>query len=256
VDDSHNTKDETLNPPKALAASATRGGFFAGFKALRAECDEKKIASTAPPDAAEKGGWITMRSGALSTAPSSTSGKAIFQEKVLSFGRPGGLLQVPENGPKAQQATATWAEKDREAVVEPAIGDAHPWAAPPSSASADLSAEENRTLSAEGEIIALLVSRDGVNPGEIVPLRRGRWLINGPLGARGAGIITVDHPSVSPFHATLRVDGCGKILFRDQLSDGGTKVLRSCGGVRRAVQTEELQHGDHFVLGERVSSSV
>lgn len=101
-------------------------------------------------------------------------------------------------------------------------------------------------------IVGFLVSFDQDPNGEVFELRAGRWIVSSEQ-TTGGNFMLIDHPSVSPLHAILRVGSSGEIQVLDQLSEHGTGIKRS-GNEDEELLTgalSTLEHGDLVRFGER-----
>lgn len=97
-----------------------------------------------------------------------------------------------------------------------------------------------------------LVSFDNGPQGEYFELRVGRFIITSELNATGSNIL-IDHPTVSPMHAILRIAPTGIIQVLDQLSEHGTLIKRSGSDEVETLSGDKsnLEHGDIIQFGER-----
>ncbi len=102
-------------------------------------------------------------------------------------------------------------------------------------------------------IVGFLVSFD-VNPaGEAYAMREGRWVISSVPVAVPNSCIVISDKSLSPMHATLRVNRNGRVDILDQFSEQGTYIYR--GGVDQSIKVADslavLEHGDVVAFGSR-----
>lgn len=229
------------------------GGFFAGFLALRAE---RPVAQSEPESNSDSGGWLSPRALLSTTAAPSVnkisppdSRIAVAKSAVAAAGASSERVGARVASADTTQGARPWSESSKKGTEVSSVAlQAVPFPLAPVMAG---DAQVSPFVEGDGELVGFLVAIVDGRSAETIPLRTGRWLINGPEGAKGPGIITIDDSSVSPFHATLRVVNSRTIHFRDQLSDHGTSVLRKLGDTRTPTDTDELQHGDVFVVGKR-----
>lgn len=102
------------------------------------------------------------------------------------------------------------------------------------------------------KLIGFFVSFQEDQNGEIVELRVGRWLITSRPSDQGECIV-IDHETVSPLHAILRVSDKGAIQVLDQLSEFGTSVTREGSEEEEEIagSMASISHGDKVRFGER-----
>lgn len=103
-----------------------------------------------------------------------------------------------------------------------------------------------------GPIAGFLVSFDNNENGSFVELREGRLLVTSELAAT-QNCLVINHPSVSPMHAILRVSRDPSIDVLDQLSEQGTRIVSKESGNEVALSGDRgvLRHGDVVIFGER-----
>lgn len=100
-------------------------------------------------------------------------------------------------------------------------------------------------------IVGFLVSYDVDPLGEVWELCVGRCVVTSDKTP--GDCLFVDHPSVSPMHAVVRVFNSGEVQILDQLTDSGT-ALRRYGATEDEILHGEkaiLKHGDVIRFGER-----
>jgi hypothetical protein len=101
-------------------------------------------------------------------------------------------------------------------------------------------------------LIGFLVSFDKGTAGEYFELRSGRHIITSEDNGSTNNIL-IQHETVSPMHAILRVSPTGTIQILDQLSEHGTSLRRF--GATEVEQLSgdkaNLEHGDSLTFGER-----
>ena len=102
-------------------------------------------------------------------------------------------------------------------------------------------------------LIGFLVSFDSGPQGEYFELRVGRRVITSDAQAPGQNLV-IDHPTVSPMHAILRVAPNGSVQVLDQLSEHGTLISRIGSSEVETLSGEKssLNHGDRIQFGERL----
>jgi hypothetical protein len=101
-------------------------------------------------------------------------------------------------------------------------------------------------------LVGFLVSFDFDRAGDFVELRTGRLVVScEPLA--GSNCLVIDHPSVSPMHAAIRIEMGRPLQILDQLSEYGTRIIRTRTGREESLSGERgtLNHGDVVVFGER-----
>jgi hypothetical protein len=91
------------------------------------------------------------------------------------------------------------------------------------------------------QLVGFLISYDYDPLGSYVELRKGRLLVTSEADASGNCLI-VDHDTVSPMHAVMRIADGGAVQVLDQLSEYGTRIVR--GGVGQDAGEEVLLSGD------------
>lgn len=101
-------------------------------------------------------------------------------------------------------------------------------------------------------LVGFLVSFDQECSGDFFELRTGRLVVTcEPIA--GGGSLVIDHPSVSPMHAVIRIEMGRPLQILDQLSEYGTRILRARTGREESLSGERstLNHGDVVIFGER-----
>ena len=125
-------------------------------------------------------------------------------------------------------------------------------AAPASFAEPAAATGDSIVWSKESPVVGFLISYDINKNGDVFFLRMGRLIVTSE--AAGAGnYLFLNHPSVSPMHAILRVNKGGVIQVLDQLSEHGTKICRFGSGEEEQLSGDKssLEHGDVVMFGER-----
>ncbi|MCI5065440.1 FHA domain-containing protein [bacterium] len=177
-----------------------------------------------------------------SSLPASESSGGGFSE---AFGVPGG---------RAASGTEGMASHERPLPGTPAAAEAHPAmgsATTPASPS-PYRIRQGVIWSKPSPLTGFLVSYDEEENGEVFELRKGRLIVTSE--APGAGnFLVIDHESVSPMHAIIRIAARGEIQLLDQLSEHGTRILRSGTGKEEELSGDKsiLGHGDIVFFGER-----
>ena len=102
----------------------------------------------------------------------------------------------------------------------------------------------------EGILVGFLVSFNGDSRGTFFELRSGRVVVTSEPCSNTASIV-INHPSVSPMHAVLKIYEGGEITVLDQLSEYGTKIFRGGDAKHEVVSGDRstLRHGDVVVFG-------
>lgn len=102
----------------------------------------------------------------------------------------------------------------------------------------------------DGVLVGFLVSFEGDTKGAFVELRSGRAVITSEPCSSGTAIV-IDHPSVSPMHAILRIQEGGEVHVLDQLSEYGTRIFRAESANQEILSGDKstLRHGDVVVFG-------
>jgi hypothetical protein len=106
------------------------------------------------------------------------------------------------------------------------------------------------------QLVGFLVSYDYDPSGSYVELRKGRLLITSETDASGNCLI-VDHDTVSPMHAVMRIADGGAVQVLDQLSEYGTRVVRGEGSqdageeVLLSGDKASVRNGDILSFGDR-----
>lgn len=101
-------------------------------------------------------------------------------------------------------------------------------------------------------LVGFLVSFDSGPTGEYYELRTGRMIITSEQGATGNTLV-INHDTVSPMHAILRVSQSGEIQVLDQLSEHGTAIRRFGTNEDESLSGDKsaLEHGDIVRFGQR-----
>lgn len=116
----------------------------------------------------------------------------------------------------------------------------------------EVASQEPPMRSADSTLAGFLVSFDEDPRGNFAELRVGRLVITSEPFPMGASIV-IDHPTVSPMHAILRIERGRPIQILDQLSEYGTRIIRAQDGKEERLSGERgtLHHGDVVLFGER-----
>lgn len=101
-------------------------------------------------------------------------------------------------------------------------------------------------------LVGFLVSFDNGPIGEYFELRTGRIIITSEQGGSGNSLV-INHETISPMHAILRVSQSGEIQVLDQLSEHGTSIRRSGTQEDESLSGDKsaLEHGDIVRFGQR-----
>ena len=101
-------------------------------------------------------------------------------------------------------------------------------------------------------LVGFLVSFDRGPGAEYFELRSGRWIVTSENNGSTNNLL-IEHETVSPMHAILRVSPNGTLQILDQLSEHGTQLKRF--GATEVEQLSgdkaNLEHGDIVTFGER-----
>ena len=106
------------------------------------------------------------------------------------------------------------------------------------------------------QLVGFLVSYDYDPLGSYVELRKGRLLVSSDADASGNCLI-VDHDTVSPMHAIMRIADGGAVQVLDQLSEYGTRIVRGGSGQDAGEELllsgdkASIRNGDVLSFGER-----
>ncbi len=116
----------------------------------------------------------------------------------------------------------------------------------------DIAAQEPPLRGVDNSLAGFLVSFDEDPRGSFAELREGRLVITSEPFPMGASLV-IDHPSVSPMHAILRIERGRPIQILDQLSEFGTRIIRARDGKEERLSGERgaLHHGDVVLFGDR-----
>lgn len=101
-------------------------------------------------------------------------------------------------------------------------------------------------------LAGFLVTFDNDSNGSYLPLRTGRIIVTSE--AEGSGnMLLIQHETVSPQHAIMRVGSGSSVQVLDQLSESGTRIIRAADGSEELLSGEKatLHHGDIVFFGER-----
>lgn len=122
-----------------------------------------------------------------------------------------------------------------------------PLASKPQAPTTKASVDSNQPL------IGFLVSFDDGPQGEYYELRVGRKVVTSDSSSQGNNLL-INHPTVSPMHAILRVAPNGTVQVLDQLSEHGTIISRAGSSESETLSGEKanLEHGDKIQFGERL----
>jgi hypothetical protein len=110
----------------------------------------------------------------------------------------------------------------------------------------------HKDIDNQSPLTGFLVSFDNGPSGEYFELRVGRRVITNDSSAQGQTIV-IEHDTVSPMHAILRVAPNGSLQVLDQLSEHGTTIKRSGTEEEISLSGEKasLENGDIIKFGER-----
>jgi hypothetical protein len=106
------------------------------------------------------------------------------------------------------------------------------------------------------QLVGFLVSYDNDPLGSFVELRKGRLLITSEGDVSGNCLI-VNHDTVSPMHAIMRIVDGSSVQILDQLSEHGTHIVRGGTGqdagetVLLSGDKASLRNGDILSFGDR-----
>jgi hypothetical protein len=106
------------------------------------------------------------------------------------------------------------------------------------------------------KLVGFLVSYDNNPLGAFVELRKGRLLITSE-GEGSGNCLVVNHETVSPMHAIMRIAEDGAVQVLDQLSEHGTRIIRGGHGqdagedVLLSGEKASLRNGDVLSFGDR-----
>lgn len=116
---------------------------------------------------------------------------------------------------------------------------------------ADVRAEEVYWKSCT-PLVGFLVSFDYDPSGSYLELRAGRLIVSAQPDP-GSNCLVLNHESVSPSHAVMRVAAGGAIQVLDQLSESGTRIRKADSGEEILLSGEKavLSHGDVVSFGDR-----
>lgn len=106
------------------------------------------------------------------------------------------------------------------------------------------------------QLVGFLVSYDYDPLGSYVELRKGRLLVSADADASGNRLI-INHDTVSPMHAIMRIADGGAVQVLDQLSEFGTRIVRGGSGQDAGEELllsgdkASIRNGDVLSFGER-----
>ncbi len=106
------------------------------------------------------------------------------------------------------------------------------------------------------QLVGFLVTYDFDPLGSYVELRKGRLLITSESEVSGNCLI-IDHDTVSPMHAVMRIADGGAVQVLDQLSEYGTRIVRSANGQDAGEELllsgdkASVRNGDSISFGDR-----
>lgn len=123
---------------------------------------------------------------------------------------------------------------------------------PPQVEDEEAEMHDSITWTSESTLVGFLISYDNNPKGHYVELRTGRLMVTCEFEASG-NCLVVQHPSVSPMHAIMRVGTSGTVQVLDQLSENGTKIRHAGSDEEEFLSGEKgtLSHGDVVLFGER-----
>jgi hypothetical protein len=103
----------------------------------------------------------------------------------------------------------------------------------------------------KSKLVGFLVSYESDPMGRYIELREGRLLVTKDVKSNDSYLL-IEHESVSPLHATMKISDDGSILVLDQLSERGTKIKRVDGSSDEVLNGDKgnLFHGDIVVFGD------
>ncbi len=101
------------------------------------------------------------------------------------------------------------------------------------------------------KLVGFLVSYASDPMGGYCELREGRLLVTNGLNSTDSCFV-IEHETVSPMHAIMRIAADGSILILDQLSEHGTRIRRGEDGKEESLMGDKstIFHGDVVVFGE------
>lgn len=102
------------------------------------------------------------------------------------------------------------------------------------------------------QLVGFLVSFDYESAGSYLELRTGRLIVSAQPDP-ASNCLVLNHESVSPSHAVMRVAAGGSIQVLDQLSESGTRIRKFDTGEEILLSGEKavLSHGDIVSFGDR-----
>lgn len=97
----------------------------------------------------------------------------------------------------------------------------------------------------------ILMEEGSDNYSKYIELNKGRLIVTS-ISPKGGDFILIDDESVSPMHAVLRISDKNSIQILDQLSEQGTKIVKSTSGEVQELLGDKstLEHGDIVSFGD------
>ena len=101
------------------------------------------------------------------------------------------------------------------------------------------------------KLVGFLVSYAADSMGSYIELREGRLLVTSGQTSTDSCLV-IEHETVSPMHAIMRISADGSILILDQLSEHGTKIRRGETGKEESLMGDKstIFHGDVVIFGD------
>lgn len=176
--------------------------------------------------------------------------EATIQSGELPVLSGGHVQSATQNGEyHSEQSVADVSEEPHRSVMAKPVFAVNP------AATANSVFNQQNTASARSvtsKIVGFLINFDDNEYGDVIEIRKGRWLLTSRPTDQGNYII-VDDPSISPLHAIIRATDSGSIQILDQLSEHGTGVISS--GEEEEVDIAgtmvNVSHGDLVRFGLR-----
>lgn len=111
----------------------------------------------------------------------------------------------------------------------------------------------NTATTSDARVVGFLVPTDGESRDEIFVLRIGRSLVTSDTVSATSHTFVIENRSVSPGHATIKVDEAGQVQVLDQFSEHGTTIRRheSGEGLHLSATSAQLFHGDEVSFGSK-----
>jgi hypothetical protein len=104
-------------------------------------------------------------------------------------------------------------------------------------------------------LVGFLVSFEKNKNGEVWELRSGRLIVTAepPSNVSSSNYLYLNHETVSPNHAIMKITRHGEIQLLDQLSEYGTQIKRfgSQESIQLSGDKSTLDHGDIVKFGDR-----